>query len=249
MATDSTTLIQIPERSTTELTQLVSRTGIAVDSLAVQNEEEYAQAGDLLKLVAERRNAAYEFLADDIALANKLHKSLTNKRGDLVKPWDLFRSKIESVMKTFRASQQKTLDAQRREQDKRADDLKAAADRQAEELKARGDFKAAKQVVQQAETITAHGAQMLPEPEKVKGIRESETWTGVCEDPMALIKAVAAGRIPLLHTVKVQGREREEPLFVVNQRVLDMMADRLHDDLAWPGVKAKKDLSFGVSKG
>jgi hypothetical protein len=248
MATDATT-VSIPERDTSALSQLVSRTGIAVDSLSVSSEEEYGAAGDLLKLVAERRNAAYEYLSGDIDLAHKLHKSLTTKRADLVKPWDLFRSKIESVMKTFRLSQQKALDAQRREQEDRERKLKEAADKEAAKLKAQGNFTAARQIVAEAETVVAHSQQLIPEVEKVKGVRESEVWSGVCEDPMALLKAVVAGRIPLMHTVKVAGKEREEPLFTVNQRVLDMMADRLHMDLAWPGVTVKKDLQFGVSKG
>ena len=248
MASEAT-VVQIPERDTSALSQLVSRTEIAVESLTVNSEEEFSQAADLLKLVAERRNAAYEFLSGDIDLAYKLHRSLTKKRLDLARPWDLFRSKIEAVMKKFRMAQQAQLDAARREQERRAKELADAAAKEALKLKQQGNFAAAKQVVQQAETVTAHGQQMIVEPEKVKGVRESYDWTGVCDDPLALMKAVVEGRIQYLHTVKVQGKERQEPLFTVNQRVLDMMAERLHDDFAWPGCKSKRDISFGVSKG
>ena len=115
-------VVSIPERSTEELTRLVSRTSIAVDSLSVSTEEDYASAADLLKLIAERRAAAYEYLGGDIALAHKLHVSLTTKRTELVKPWDLLRAKVESVMKKFRFDQQKQLDTARREQERAAAD-------------------------------------------------------------------------------------------------------------------------------
>lgn len=242
-------LISIPQPDTSSLQLLVSRTSIAVDSLVVENEEQYSSAADLLKLIAEQRSTSYNFLDKSIKLAHDAHKSLTTDRGRLVAPWDALRVKVESVMKKFRLGQQAQLDAQRREQDRRAKELLDASSAEAAKLKQQGNFAKAREIVQQAETVVAHGQQMIAEPERVKGVRESETWTGVCDDPLALMKAVVAGRIQLLHTVKVAGKEREEPLFTVNQRVLDMMADRLRKDWAWPGCSSKKDLNFGVSKG
>lgn len=241
-------VIQIPERDTAEFTQLVARTRISVDSLTITNDDDYQSAGELLKLIAERRAAAWDFLKDDIETAHKLHKSLTTKRTVLAEPWDKFRAKVEAPMRAYRADQERLNQLHQQEAVKRSTELQSAASKQSLALKARGDFAGAKEIESQVQQVLAMGENsMVAPPEKVRGIRESEVWEGTCSDPLALIKAVAAGQIPLMHTVAVAGKEREEPLFTVSQRILDMMAGRLRQSFSWPGCSAKKGLSFGVS--
>lgn len=241
-------VIQIPERDTAELTQLVARTRISVDSLEIHNTEDYQAAGELLLLIAERRAAAWDFLKDDIKTAHLLHTGLTQKRTKLVEPWDKLRAKVEAPMRKFRDEQARLDQLHQQESAKRSTELQSAASKQSIALKEKGDFVGAREVESQVQQVLAMGENaMVAPPEKVKGIRESEVWEGTCSDPLALIKAVAAGQIPLMHTVTVAGKEREEPLFTVSQRILDMMAGRLRQSFSWPGCSSKKGLSFGVS--
>jgi hypothetical protein len=248
MSDPAATIVQLPERDTKELQQLVSRTKIAVDALTITNDADYTSAGDTLKLIAERRDVAWKFLETDINLAHKLHKSLTEKRALLVKPWDGFRATVETAMRAYRAQQAKMIEAAQKIQQERADALIAASQQEAQQLKAQGRFGEAREVVSQAE----HIVQTAPEPtatiEKVKGVAEAESWSGVCDDPLALLKAVADGRVNLMWTVRVAGKERTESLFGVNQRVLDMMASRMREEFNWPGCSARKNIDFRVSK-
>jgi hypothetical protein len=66
------------------------------------------------------------------------------------------------------------------------------------------------------------------------GLTRRVTWSAQVVDKMALVKAVAAGKVPLAY-------------LDVNQRVLDMQASALKSEMAIPGVKAVEQASYSAS--
>ena len=66
---------------------------------------------------------------------------------------------------------------------------------------------------------------IAPETPKVQGIHTMTTWGAEVTDKMALIKAVAAGKVP-------------EAALDVNMKLLNQQAKSLREQLSWPGVRA-----------
>jgi len=73
-------------------------------------------------------------------------------------------------------------------------------------------------------------------------------WIGAVNDPMALIKAIAAGEVPLMHSVAVKGVVQEVCLIEFNQTVINQMAKKLQGEFKWPGCSAHQEIRFSGRK-
>lgn len=237
----------LTERDTAHLEREVAKYQLSIANFVIETEQHYTDAGEMLRVVATRRKEAYDFLTEDIEAANKLHKSLTKKRNALAEPWDKIRAKIESVMRAAKLKWEKEAEEARAEAEKAAAQLVKTAQREARKIAETGDIQRARQMIEEAKAIAALPAQIEATAPKVEGIKVPEKWTGVCGDVMALVKAVAEGKIPLMHETRVKGVPQQECLFVVNQRILDQMADRQHEAFQWPGCTSKRDIEFRVN--
>lgn len=238
----------MPERDTTGLNREVARIKIAVDTLVIDSDEKYTAAAETYKLCKDKRKEAWEFLEDDIESANKLHKSLTKKRGILVAPWDGFITALERVMRTWLEKKRAAAEQAERESEIQRRAVLREFNDKTMELIEQGRVAEARIVRDTAamamqEIVSAVEAA----PPRVQGMQATPKWTGSCDNPMELLRAVAAGKVPFLHEIAVRGNgQQNEPLFIVNQKVLDAMAERLKQEFKWPGCRAVEDTRFGT---
>lgn len=140
-------------------------------------------------------------------------------------------------------AQRKLDDIARRERDFAAREAAAAAAKaeqqrqQAEEARKAGDAAEAKRLAALAEknevkaeakqevAQTVVAATVQQAPPQVGGIATRETWSALVLDPAALVKAIAAGTVPM-------------QAFEPNMKFLNNQAKALKKDLAYPGVRA-----------
>jgi hypothetical protein len=127
-----------------------------------------------------------------------------------------------------------------------ADQEKRKLEQEAQDLIAMGYLSKAKELLAQADVVAAPIS--LPPPPKVAGARDTEKWAITVTDILAVVKAVAEGRFPLMHQVQPRGsKEMEElPLLEVNMKVLRALVDRQGDGITKkiPGISVKPDVSF-----
>lgn len=231
----------------------------------VRDDESYAIAAEMIQKSA-RWNANVEaFFDKGRAQAHAAHKWFTDTIKKLTAPYDV-RSILEPKMLRYRQEQERAKreaeERIRREQEaaeraarEEAARIQAEADAKARELRRQGDIAAAREMQQNAQqsaqTVIAEAESsvgvILPDTRPNVGfLGESRPWTGVVDDPMELIRAVANGKVPLMYTTKTGA----EPIVAVNQRIVTEIAKRLgKEDIGLPGCRGERGLSLRVSTG
>jgi hypothetical protein len=90
---------------------------------------------------------------------------------------------------------------------------------------------------------------IIEQPTKLDGTAVKDVNVATCTDTMALLRAVAAGDIPLMHKITVRGKgEVEVPLFKAEPQVLQFYAAKLGQQFKWPGVVVESDVAFAARK-
>lgn len=191
----------------------------------------------------------YQAAGDELKHIKAKAKELDETRKSLTKPideakariMDFFRqpldflSKAESIIKGSMLTYQNEQERIRREEEARRQEI---ARKEQERLQKRAEKAAEKGQTEKAEALL-ETANAIPTPivapamQKVSGIATKTTWKAEVVDKMALIKAVAAGQVPL-------------SVLEVNQTVLNKMAVALKEELSYPGVKAVAEQSIAA---
>lgn len=118
-----------------------------------------------------------------------------------------------------------------------------------QEAAARGDMGAARDL--KRELATVQPVVIMDRPLEVAGAAVSEPciWK-IAEEGgmMALVKAVAAGTVPLYHTIRGKGGEEQRCIFDISEPVMNQTVRKLGENLNWPGVEVSKDLRFAIGK-
>lgn len=118
-----------------------------------------------------------------------------------------------------------------------------------EEKAAQGDMKAVRELRQELETVQP--VVIMERPLEVQGAAVSEpcVWSLDGEDGMmALVKAVAAGEVPLYHVVRIKGVEERRCVFDLSDPVLNQSVRKMGLGLGWAGIKVEKDIKFAIEK-
>jgi hypothetical protein len=236
----------------------------------VETEEDFQIATELIQKSARWMSSVEVFFDEGKKKAHAAHRWFTQTIAGLCAPYDV-RPVLQPKMVAFRkrqdderraAEEKARREAEAAEQAARAEAerIRLEAERAAAELRKQGELKAAREmqaeaaeqaqnVVEQAQAIADVGT-ILPAAPKVAGLGESRPWIGVIDDPMEVIKAVAAGKVPLMFTLPKRGGGMEEvPLLEVNQRVVTEMAKRLgRPSIGIPGCRGEREVGLRFSK-
>ena len=209
-------------------------------SLQVTDEESNKECLDLRNACATIEKRITDYWAPLADMANKLHKAITGKRGQMTKPWtdlkDAFTSKSAKFIMDQRAAKRREEEALARIEAQRKREL----EQEAEELLSRGYVEAAQAKTQQAE-ITAMPT--LPDAVgKIEGSRIGTTWRAEGVDLIGTMRAIVAGQIPILWD---NGKGEREPILVYNQQVLNAIAKRSQGSLKIPGVRFIEGVRIG----
>ncbi|MGE3278122.1 MAG: hypothetical protein AB7O67_23680 [Vicinamibacterales bacterium] len=190
-------------------------------ALTITNPESFQRAGQLLEDLKGFHRQIEEFWEEPVAKAHAAWKALTTRRADMVNPLKEAVAVLSSRYATFAREERAKAEKLRREEEERL--RKAEQDRLAAEAKATEERAAALRAAAEAAPSRAEAAALeteanqaaadaevlaveaqtvqapvlppaaaLPAP-KSTSVREN--WTFEVTDPLALIKAVAAGTV------------------------------------------------------
>lgn len=157
----------------------------------------------------------------------------------------------ESKVRAF-LHEKKQRDAKRQEALNRAvaSDVQTI-DRRIEAAADSGNMAAVRELRRERE-MTAQAPVIVAPPVNIGGAAQSEVvkWS-IAPDTglMDLVKAVAAGAVPLYHEVSLKGGHKEmRPLFLVNEVVLNQKARSMGKNLHYPGVVLEDDINLRTRK-
>lgn len=224
------------------------RLALAAKVLEVKDDGAYATAAEIIQTCAARIKAHEDIWAPARQTSHLAHKTITETITKLTRPYTVIRSILETKMKDYRNAQEAAKVARETEIRDSGNALQKELADKARELRRAGDIRGAKELEAQAGTVITDIVLPDAKPE-VQGLTEKRPWQPVIEKPMALIVAVAEGRVPLLHTIpKRGGGEEEFPILEINMAVLKHYVQTLGPDIAQklPGIKAEKGLTFSV---
>lgn len=203
-------------------------------------------------IVEEGRAAARSILSGDSArtagelLVNRIRPARKRLKSIFEGPIKKAREALESIRGAYKNLDDPLADADRAiqdgllryqqkvERDRRIEEARLAAKareiaeeqqrKEAEALRKAGEEEAAREV--EAEVLPAPVVTWdAPAIPKVEGLQQRENWVGEVTDLKALVRAVAAGTVPI---------EAIEP----NMKVIHAQAKSLHGAFKWPGCRA-----------
>jgi hypothetical protein len=202
----------------------------------VVDESQYLIVCSKAKDAAANVKMIEAYMQPFIDRAHAAHKRLTTTRATLLAPFATAKKKFGQLAAQYQDEQEKA--ARKAEEEARAAAQKAeeeARAAQAEQLAAEGRVEEGVAVLE-APVIAAPSV-VAREVMKVRGISAPrEKFHAEVFDLMALVKAVAEGKVPLA-------------MLEANQSNLDKQADmfgKMNQDLGYPGVRVKKELGISI---
>jgi hypothetical protein len=213
----------------------------------VTSDSEYQRVAELLQTAASRIKTIEDEFESDKSTAHKLWKGITSRIARWTEPYAKLRADCEAKLRPYLESLEEaksTAENQIRESGKAA--KQELLDR-AKELRRQGMIREAKSLEEEAKEAAFEVVLPDATPE-VDGLQNKRPWVGVIDSPMELIIAVAEGRCPLNWTIPLRGEDIEEPILIINERILNYMARKLQSSMKIPGCHAKQEIKFAAKR-
>ena len=211
---------------TAEAAEIVRRTDPLVmraEAFVVENDVAYESAGDFLRDVKAMQKEIRDAFEAPVKKAHEAHKAMTGLRAKLLAPIDEAERLVKRKMAGFVEARQRAAQEEARRQAEAA--RKAEEDRrraEATELEAQGRLAEAEKVLEAPVHVAA--PVVRAESPKAEGTSARRKLSAKVVDLDALVRAVAAGRVPLT-------------LIQPNQRALDALAQAAGDAFELPGCE------------
>ncbi len=218
----------------------------------VRNNDEYMAASGMLIAITGLRDEIAATFNPHIKAAHDLHKALLTQRKKFDEPLDLAETLLKQrVGKFLQEEERKRRDEERRLQEQerlRAEAEEKERKRQAQEqaladaiaAEQAGNAGAAEKILTVAAEEAAAPAPVYVAPvviassvPRISGMSLRETWSATVTDLMALVKAVAAGTVPL-------------EAVAADMVFLRRQATALKGNLRYPGVQSVSSSSMAV---
>jgi hypothetical protein len=218
-----TTLATIETKADELNREILPELSVAAE-IVVRDSESYMMAGETWKSLTALEKKIKAYWDEDVSSALKLHRSLVAKRDAMLIPVGEQKNSLRLGMKTFEDEQERI---RRAEQARLEEEARKAAEEaalaQAVALEQNGHKAAAEAVI--AAPVVAPAVYVPKATPTGFGNATRRTWGAEVTDLMALVKAVAAGTVP------IQAIE-------ANTVFLGQQARALKSALHYPGVRA-----------
>jgi len=219
-----TTTLATIESKAEELNQEIIPELAIAGEIVVKDAMTYQMAGETWKSLTALEKKIKAYWEDDVTTALKLHRSLVAKRDAMLIPVGEQKNSLRIGMKTFEDEQERI---RRAEQARLEEEARKAAEEaalaQAVALEMNGHKAAAEAVI--AAPVVAPAVYVQKTTPTGFGNATRRTWGAEVTDLMALVKAVAAGIVP------IQAIE-------ANTVFLGQQVRALKSALQYPGVRA-----------
>lgn len=220
-----------------------ARLALVIEKLEVADDASFRRAGEIRGIAAARVKAIEDEFEQDKKLAHATWKSITERIGRWTLPYKTLIEEVDKKLKPYlQAVEAATKQAE--------ENLRAAGEAekkdlidQAKRLRREGKIREAKELEAQAGSVEVDVT--LPDASpSVEGLQDRRTWVVKMDNLMELIVAVAEGKCPLMHTVTVQGKQKELPILEVNMSVMNHLVKKLQKDMRIPGAHAEQEIQF-----
>jgi hypothetical protein len=192
--------------------------------IVVKDATTYQMAGETWKDLTGLEKRIKEYWEGDVDAAHKLHKSLTAKRDAMLKPVGERKTALRMEMRTFEDEEKRIRrEAQAKAEAEAKREAEEAALTHAVELEANGHREAAEALI--AAPVVAPPVFIPSTTPTGFGNATRRTWGAEILNLMNLVKAVAAGKVPIQ---AIEG----------NMVFLNGQARMMKSALAYPGVRA-----------
>lgn len=211
---------------TTDIKKQTQLTLAVAHTFKVTSVAQYEEAGGMLKAIMALKKQVAETFDPHIKRAYDAHRSLVSEKRLHETPLEDAEKALKKVMLGFQmAEEQKRREAEARAQEE--------ARKQREKLEAQAAKAAEKGKVEKAAVLQATAASVVSPiipttTPKLAGVSTRVTWKAEVTDLMTLVKAVAAGTVPL-------------NALLADNAFLNGQARAMKDTLAYPGVKAVQE--------
>jgi hypothetical protein len=210
----------------------------ALEEAGVHSDGQMEEANEILGVIVEGYTAQEKYWEKRVPPFHAIWKMMTNWRGEYLDKWSALRTTVERPMKEWRREQKEMAARRQAEIDKAAEQLRKQKEAEARKLMAEGQVAAAKELKLEAKAIVAPVIQV--EVPKLQGNTEKEPWLIQVNDAMALVQAIASGKVSI------------EVIKAFNEGWLKKRATEVNDvetfQQMYPGVRAWQDISFAVSR-
>lgn len=218
-----TTLATIETKADELNKEILPELSVAAE-IVVRDAESYQMAGETWKSLTALEKKIKAYWEEDVSSALKLHRSLVAKRDAMLIPVGEQKNSLRLGMKTFEDEQERI---RRAEQARLEEEARKAAEEaalaQAVALEMNGHKAAAEAVI--SAPVVAPAVYVQKTTPTGFGNATRRVWGAEVTDLMALVKAVAAGQVP------IQAIE-------ANSVFLNQQARALKSALQYPGVRA-----------
>jgi len=207
------------EKQSTDLVLRANQTGDIVTA------EHYEAAVNIGKALREMKKGIEAFFSPLKSKAYASWKEICGTENKILDPLKTAQGALDRKIGAYlQAQEQERL---KREQEAREAALKAEQDRllaEASHLSETGQQEQAEQVLEQAVKVEAPPVVLPSSVPKITGTSSRTNWKFQVTDLMALVKAVADGKVPI-------GAIKADDVF------LGQMARAMKQNMKWPGVK------------
>lgn len=207
---------------TTALAVKVSQPLADARAIQIKTAEHYQQAGDMLKGIKALRKEVDDAYDSVIEAAHKAHKEAVAQKRRLEQPLIDAEGILKRLMVQYQIAQEQERRRLQTEADERARKEREKLETRAAKAEASGKVEKAEELRTQAAIVPT--AVVEVSTPKVAGVVTRETWKHTVTDLQALVKAVAAGTVPL-------GAIQANDTFLAGQTRLQKSA------LNYPGVR------------
>lgn len=211
---------------TQEIVAESTATLAVAQNFKVASAQQYIEAGEKLKGIKALMKKIDETFDPHIKRAHEAHRALVDEKRSHQTPLQTAEALLKRAIVTYQlAEEQKRREAEARVQEE--------ARKEREKLEARAAKAAAAGKEEKAAALaTAASAVVapiiMPTTPKVAGISTRTTYRAEVVDKMELVKAVAAGTVPLL-------------ALDANATFLNQQARSMKESLSYPGVKVVQE--------
>lgn len=198
--------------------------------IVVKDTDTYLFAAEKLKAAKALASEIKEFFKPLKEKAKAAHHALCESEKEKLAPLDVTISDIGGKMRAYEAEQARAA----KEEERRLSELAKKQEEEARLLEAieaeeSGDADTAKRIME--EKLPAPVVRVQAEVPKVQGLSYRTSYHAEVTDLRALVKAVAAGEVPILAVM-------------ASQQFLDSQARSLKESFAYPGVSCKSERSI-----
>jgi hypothetical protein len=227
--------------------QEIATVEAALRSFVIQSDEDETTVANYLRKSRTWQDRLDTFWKGKKQFWKAIHTACCDAEKETAPEIGRIRTACETAIRAWDAVKEKRRREQQAILDRATEQQRQEAAKNARLAALSGDMEKASAYSGVAATVRT--PVIMPTETKLDGIARPVQWSAECADPMLLLKSVAEGFLPNMHTIAVRGRGQVEvPLFEPNPQVLAHYAAKLGNQFSWPGVEVKKDVGFSARK-